>query len=644
VSRAIGHSRRLAAALLALLAVLGLPLALEQAAAPAPQWRVVQAVAGETVDDERLRATVLPHLWRLDCRDCTTRWYRIDRSLVDLPRDAQVIYLPLAADNAAIYLNGRLLGQGGRFTDPVARLGARPLWVSAPAALWQPGENRLYILLKAERARFGRMPALAIAGEGDLMRAWQLRQALAVTLPQVAATAAVMLALIMGVLAGYRRSEPGHLALALSAALFGADAFARLVVEPPLAGTAWDAMLAALRLALGTAVFILGWRLAHPPGALAPAPGDAGRFHATNRSFGALTLGGATSAAAALAAATALEPSGLGLESVELTTRLALAAAGATLVFGGRQVAHVGQAEPLKTPARTAGATLVVAALVDLWRLSPLTMSPAAEALPIVPWALAALFGVVAWTLLLRFVQTLNAAELLNIDLEALVRERTSALEAQFERVRELERRETIAAERERLMRDMHDGVGGHLVSMLAMIEADRRRPGELAQVVREALDDMRLMIDSLEPVDDDLNAVLAMFHDRLAPRLRGAGVALHWNVEMLPQVAGLTPARVLHLLRMLQEAVTNALRHGRAHRVWISAEQAAGGVVRIEVRDDGAGFDLQQVQASGGGRGLKNLARRAREIGATLVITSAPGAGACVHVAWEPPGSDPAP
>ncbi|MBL8343307.1 MAG: hypothetical protein JNL30_17705 [Rubrivivax sp.] len=47
------------------------------------------------------------------------------------------------------------------------------------------------------------------------------------------------------------------------------------------------------------------------------------------------------------------------------------------------------------------------------------------------------------------------------------MRERTAALQAQFERVRELERRETLAAERERLMRDMHDGVGGHLVSML---------------------------------------------------------------------------------------------------------------------------------------------------------------------------------
>ncbi|MCW5609768.1 MAG: hypothetical protein KIS83_03630 [Rubrivivax sp.] len=286
------------------------------------------------------------------------------------------------------------------------------------------------------------------------------------------------------------------------------------------------------------------------------------------------------------------------------------------------------------------GAVLLLGAAADLLRLPPaaLGVTPGAapwhEPLPLLPWALAALLGSAAWLLLARFVETLNAAELLNVDLEALVHERTAALQAQFERVRELERREAIAAERERLMRDMHDGVGGHLVSMLAMIEADRRRPGELAVVVREALDDMRLMIDSLEPVDDDLNAVLAMFHDRLAPRLRGAGVTLHWDVDLLPQVAGLTPARVLHLLRILQEGVSNALRHGRARTLWLRADAAGpagatgaagGAAVTITLRDDGSGFD---PAAASGGRGLKNMRRRAQEAGLALDLVSAAGAG----------------
>jgi signal transduction histidine kinase len=246
-----------------------------------------------------------------------------------------------------------------------------------------------------------------------------------------------------------------------------------------------------------------------------------------------------------------------------------------------------------------------------------------------VPIAVPILLGVAGWLLLLRFVETLNAVELLNIDLETMVQSRTAELRSQFERVRELERERTIAAERERLMRDMHDGVGGHLVSMLAMLEAGHRQPVELATTVRDALNDMRLMIDSLEPVDDDLNAVLAMFRDRLVPRLRAAQVDLHWDVELLPALPGLTPARVLHVLRMLQEAVTNAIRHGHARTLWIDAVAATDGV-RIRVRDDGGGFD---PLAAAGGRGLANLRRRAAEVGAALDIESAPGQGTTVSL-----------
>lgn len=211
-----------------------------------------------------------------------------------------------------------------------------------------------------------------------------------------------------------------------------------------------------------------------------------------------------------------------------------------------------------------------------------------------------------------------------------------AALQTQFERVRELDRRQVVADERERLMRDMHDGVGGHLVSVLAMIEGGRSEPAQLSQAVRDALDDMRLMIDSLEPVDDDLNAVLASFRDRLAPRLRAAQVQLHVDVALLPPVPGLTPARVLHILRMLQEAVGNALRHGRARTLWIEARAQPDGV-HLSVRDDGIGFDPAQARP---GRGLQNLRRRSEAVGARLQVDSRPGAGC--RLAWVLPLSAP--
>lgn len=599
--------RRWAAAALAL-ALGALPWALDRLATPGPATRLLEASFGNTVDDDAARPVALPHRWARDgaagCAECRTAWYRFDLPLAAPPRDTQALLLPHAAHNAAVYLNGRLLAQGGRFADPAARLGPRPLWAEAPPALWADGDNRLYVLVKADRPRAGLMPAPALAAADALRPALAWRQALGATLPQVAATAAVMLALMMGVLWHYRRQQTGYGSLALASAACAAALFARLTLEPPWPDAAWDGLLAALALAATGAVARLVWRIATAPG-----PQHAVAWAA------------AIGAAAAVGAAAAyLDASGRAGELADGAALAVLGGAGLALFAAGWRRADGVLAVP--------GGVLALAALHDAlgpWRGA----LAAADAIPALPLALALLLGAAAWTLLLRFVQTLNAVELLNIDLEGLVAERTRELQAQFERVRELERQQTVAAERERLMRDMHDGVGGHLVAMLAMIEADRRRPGELAVVVRDALDDMRLMIDSLEPVDDDLNAVLAMFHDRLAPRLRSAGVALHWDVDLLPAVPGLTPARVLHVLRMLQEGVTNALRHGHAKTLWLSA-RADAAQVRITLRDDGSGFD---PAAAVSGRGLKNLRRRAAEVGATLAIDSAPGRGATLTV-----------
>ena len=603
--------RRWAGGALAL-ALGALPWGLDFLATPPAPTRLLQASIGATVDDDEARPVALPHSWAREadggCVDCRTAWYGFELPRDTPPRDTQGLLLPRVGRNAALYLNGRLLGQGGRFADPAARLGPRPLWAEAPPALWDAGANRLYVLMKSDQPRAGLMPAPALAPADQLRTALAWRQGLGVTLPQVAAAAAGMAAVMMGVLGYYRRRESGFGSLALAAGAFAAWVFVQLVVEPPWPDAAWDALQAALTVGVAVAVARLHWRMAAPDGSRQA------------RAWGAAFV--LSPAAAALAVG--LEPSGRVADTVDALALAALAVTAASGFGAGWRRSDLLRMAPW--------GMLALAAWHDGWAAWRDGLA-AADALPALPLSMAVLLGATAWTLLLRFVQTLNAVELLNIDLEGLVAERTRELQAQFERVQELERRQTLAAERERLMRDMHDGVGGHLVTMLAMIEADRRCPGELCVVVRDALDDMRLMIDSLEPVDNDLNAVLAMFHDRLAPRLRGAGVTLHWDVDLLPPMPGLTPTRVLHVLRMLQEGVTNGLRHGRARTLWMSAryeEAAAPPRVCIGLRDDGGGFVPAEAN---GGRGLKNLRRRAAEIGAGLTIDSAPGQGATLAI-----------
>jgi signal transduction histidine kinase len=612
----VTDGRRRALALAAALGLLAMLLLGEQAAAPPAAWRITQAAAGAVLDDDRLLPQALPHRWRDDAAAGSgpaTRWYRLQRPLAQAPDEAQAVYLPSLRDNAAAYLNGRFLGQGGPFADPVARLGARPLWLPAPAALWQAGDNRLYLLLKADPAWRGQLPALAVGPEAVLQPAWQTREALAVTLPQLLATAAGVLALTLGVLAAYRRRERAYAWLALAAAAAAAAAYVGGAVEAPLALPAWDLLAAGLTgVSLAALGALVPWLVPVSRSTLLPGH----RLAVSMAGSGLLLVPGLLMVATAVA----------GPDAAGGCIQLAL-------LGGGLWLARRAWCA-VDAPLLAAAAFTVPALLLDGLRLPPMGAwsLAGAEPLPLQPYALALLLGTAAWRLLLRFVETLNAVELLNIDLEALVQARTAELQMQFERVRELERRQVVADERERLMRDMHDGVGGHLVSVLAMIEGGRSAPAQLSRAVRDALDDMRLMIDSLEPVDDDLNAVLASFHDRLAPRLQAAQVQLHAQVELLPPVPGLTPARVLHILRMLQEAVGNALRHGQARTLWIEARAKAGDV-HLSVRDDGCGFDPAQARP---GRGLKNLRRRSEAVGARLHIDSRPGAGC--RIAWELP------
>jgi signal transduction histidine kinase len=189
-----------------------------------------------------------------------------------------------------------------------------------------------------------------------------------------------------------------------------------------------------------------------------------------------------------------------------------------------------------------------------------------------------------------------------------------------------LERERWVASERARLMRDMHDGLGGHLVSMLASVEAGRSDPQSVALGVREALDELRLSLDSLDPDFGGLDAAMAALRERLTPRLTAAGIRVDWPPVELPAF-DLEPAQVLGLVRIVQEAVTNVLKHARARSVTVlvGARPLVGRRLALDVavRDDGVGLppgpDLEATQ----GRGLQSMRRRAEMLGARLTLDS---------------------
>jgi signal transduction histidine kinase len=187
-----------------------------------------------------------------------------------------------------------------------------------------------------------------------------------------------------------------------------------------------------------------------------------------------------------------------------------------------------------------------------------------------------------------------------------------------FAAQRESARQQARLEERTRLMRDMHDGIGGRLLSLEAQLRHAAAPPpsAHVADELRGALDELRLIVDSLDTAGDDLGVALGAFRGRMAPRLRAAGLALEWSVDDGATTPPLSASAVLDVYRILQEACTNVLRHAGATRFRVSLRRLPDGTRVLEMHDDGVGMP---ADAETRGRGVSNMQARAARLGGTL-------------------------
>lgn len=208
-----------------------------------------------------------------------------------------------------------------------------------------------------------------------------------------------------------------------------------------------------------------------------------------------------------------------------------------------------------------------------------------------------------------------------NASLEQRLRAREAELTESHQRLREIEHCQTLSQERQRLMQDMHDGMGSALTSALRVVERGQLDEAEVAQVLKGCIDDLKLAIDSMEPVDADLLLLLATLRFRLGPRLETTGIALRWEVKNVPSLDWLDPKNALHILRILQETFTNIIKHTRATEISVATGVENDHVV-VTITDNGQGFAVERAFKSGG-KGLSNQMNRAEAIGAEVVLDS---------------------
>ncbi|MFT3857596.1 MAG: sensor histidine kinase [Aquabacterium sp.] len=278
---------------------------------------------------------------------------------------------------------------------------------------------------------------------------------------------------------------------------------------------------------------------------------------------------------------------------------------------------------------RAISAALIVTMTVGCHDVALLAQLVTPESIYLLPYGTLLLFASLLFAVQRRYVGAINQTEQLSASLAERLAAREAELQSKQARLIAVEREQALLLERQRLMRDMHDGLGSALMSSLVLVEQGRLQAKDVANVLRECVDDLRLVIDSLEPVGHDLVALLATLRYRLGKRLEHAGLTLEWKVQDLPVLPWLDPSHALQVLRILQETLTNVLKHADARRVRIETMlvQKSGlpDQVCVHIEDDGKGFDMSAPPT---GRGLRYLKQRAQKLNGDLDIRSHAGEG----------------
>ena len=222
----------------------------------------------------------------------------------------------------------------------------------------------------------------------------------------------------------------------------------------------------------------------------------------------------------------------------------------------------------------------------------------------------------------------------LNEMLQAKVTQREAELAEAAVREQALVRAHAHDEERRRIMRDLHDGLGSQLMTMMLSARLGEADPPNVAEGLQGVIDEMRLMVDSMDSVGESLEAALATFRARIQPRIEAAGFAFRWSQPVALDAPDLGPRDVLQVFRIMQEAVTNALKHSGGSEIAVEVTTTGDGAVAIAIADNGHGG----ATAGDAGRGLANMRVRARSVGADYTMQSDPGKGTRVTLALLQP------
>lgn len=552
----------------------------------------------------------IPHEWRSDIAQSPETHsgrvvYRFKYSFKSSPEGLWGIALPNVNQNIAVFLNGYLLGWGGSFEIPVTRNRNSPQLFTISSNQLKNGVNSFDVFAVSYPADHGFLGNIYIAPLEMLIPAFQNYSFFRHTITIVIVITLSIFALFMLILWRRRPEEPEYGYLSLMIFCWFMHSVDQLVVNIPVASIHWDGFMLLCRgfISITSILFI--------------------------RRFLSLKTGHFLSDRRIIIGSVCLGLLALLFSQTLFIKQIwsILAALGGSYVFAIILHNAINKRDSISYALVFSGGVILTLAVNDL--AVTYNLKPLYEGFYFhygAPIFLATLSAV----MMQRFIASLNkaeryAAELLqlNKELEKRVDERGQFIAKSYEKIFELERKQALIKERARIMRDMHDGIGVYLNSILRQLGTEALDRQQLKESARYALNDLRLMIDSLGSAGGNLSAMLGMFRTRIESALEACDITLNWCVDELPDLARFGPESTLNLLRILQEIFSNSIKHSDGNNIGLSAYIREPGqyseAVVIEVRDNGKGFVLDTPE----GNGLINMSHRATKISAALKINS---------------------
>lgn len=537
---------------------------------------------------------VLPHSWSTN-NEQHVGWYTSLIPVEGLPERPQAIYFPDISVDSTIFLNDQILGSVLRPDETRGLQGRRPLFLRVPIGLWLEGDNELNIRVNAEPNSYDWLRVFYLGDETALSDVYAQHVFHSIGMVKIIAGLLAFTAISMGIVWLYRPQDAvyGWFAVVCSAwaGVTLTEISDAVVFDYPM--PSWLGSLLFLILAISMLRFVGETRVPRV------------RWH---------------SPLLQVVAGVLLLAFILYYWRGQPGVYIFVKGIGVLILLATCLLSVFYKDENALADRIFLWLTLFMLTVLSVYSwLDSLTIPGLAFTGLSTAMAAPAFVFLVGYQLVRDFVAARNDLERLNCHLEQRVLERTAALERQHKQLLELERETVLSAERDRIMLEMHDGMGAHLVSILSMADKQHVNALEVKNTAKVALQDLRMMIDSLDPVENDIGLVLGMYRHRMSKVLNESDIQLSWQVKDLPLIPDLTPHRVLQILRILQEAVGNAIKYANTDGISVFTGMD-GTRPFIEIRDFGKGMSPECV---GTGRGLHNMQKRARSIGAEVSIKS---------------------